>query len=161
MAAQEENRNILVGAGVLLALIAGLVAVHINSSREKAEGYPVTARFDKAEGVSLGTEVRLGGVKVGKVTDARLDDGFGAVLTLRLADSVKLPADSNAIVQTDSLLGAKFISLQPGGDDKNLQPGEAIAYTQGSLSLQDLLDMIISQGESAHGEKKEQGGAVN
>ena len=129
--------------------------MHINSSREKAEGYPLVARFDKAEGVALGTEVRLAGVTVGKVTDQKLDDNFRAVLTLRLADSVKLPADSNATVQTDSLLGAKFISLQPGGDDKNLQPGEEIAYTQGSLSLQDLLAMIISQGENAHGEKKE------
>lgn len=164
MAAQEENRNILVGAGVLLALAAGLVGVHINSSREKAEGYPVTARFDKAEGVNLGADVRLGGVKVGKVTEAKLDSTFGAVLTLRLVDSVKLPTDSNAVVQTDSLLGAKFISLVPGGDDKNLQPNEAIAYTQGSMSLQDLLDMVISQGESAHGEKngekKDEGGAV-
>lgn len=160
MAVQEENRNILVGAGVLLALIAGMVVVQINSAREKAEGYPVTARFDKAEGVNLGAEVRLGGVAVGKVTQAKLDDNFRAVLTLRLADSVQLPSDSNAVVQTDSLLGAKFIALQPGGDDKNLKAGDEIAYTQGSLSLQDLLDMIISQGESAHGDKKE-GGTVN
>ena len=159
MAAQEENRNILVGAGVLLALIAVLVAVHINSSREKAEGYPLIARFAKVEGVALGTEVRLAGVTVGKVTGQKLDDTYRAVLTLRLDDSVKLPADSNAVVQTDGLLGAKFISLQPGGDDKNLQPGEEIAYTQGSLSLQDLLDMIISQGENAHGGKKEGGAA--
>ena len=160
MAAQDENRTILVGAGVLLALIAGLVGVHINSAREKAEGYPVTARFDKAEGVSTGTEVRLGGIKVGKVTQQKLDGGFGAVLTLRLSDSVKLPVDSNAVIQTQGLLGAKFISLQPGGDDKILQPGEAIAYTQGSLALQDLLGMIISQAESAHGEKKPEGGAA-
>lgn len=160
MASREEKRNVLVGAGVLLALVAGLVVVHINSAREKAEGYPLIARFDKAEGVALGTEVRVGGVVVGKVTQQKLDDRFRAVLTLRLADSVKLPTDSNAVVQTDSLLGAKFISLQPGGDDKNLQSGEEIAYTQSSLSLQDLLDMIISQAESAHGEKKE-GGAVN
>ncbi len=160
MAAQDENRNILIGAGVTLALIAGVVGVHINSSHEKAEGYPLVARFAKAEGVALGTEVRLGGVHVGKVTAQKLDDNFRAVLTLRLADSVKLPADSNAVVQTEGLLGAKFILLQPGGDDKNLQPGEEIAYTQGSLSLQDLLDMIISQAESAHGEKKPEGGAA-
>ena len=159
MAAQEENRNILVGAGVLLLLIAGLVAVHINSSREKAEGYPLIARFDKAEGVNLGTEVRLGGVSVGKVTEQKLDDKFRAVVTLRLADSVKLPTDSNAVVQTDGLLGAKFVLLQPGGDDKDLQPGGEISYTQSSLSLQDLLDMVISQAEAAHGNKPEGGAA--
>jgi len=159
MATREEDRNILIGAGVLLVLLAGLVAVHVNSAREKTEGYAVTARFDKAEGVTVGTEVRLGGVSVGKVTGATLDDRFRAVLTLHLAHGVKLPTDSNAVVQTDGLLGSKFIILQPGGDEKDLQPGGEIAYTQGSLALQDLLDMIISQAESAHGTKPEGGAA--
>jgi phospholipid/cholesterol/gamma-HCH transport system substrate-binding protein len=159
MAAQEENRNILIGAVMLLVLIAGLVAVHVNSAREKTSGYPLQARFDKAEGVGIGTEVRLAGVRVGKVTRQALDANFRAVLTLQLDSSVKLPKDSNAAVQTDGLLGAKFIALQPGGDEKNLQPGEEIAYTQSSLSLQDLLDMIISQAEGARGIKA-QGGVV-
>jgi phospholipid/cholesterol/gamma-HCH transport system substrate-binding protein len=159
MAAQEENRNILIGAVMLLVLIAGLVAVHVNSAREKTSGYPLQARFDKAEGVGIGTEVRLAGVRVGKVTRQVLDANFRAVLTLQLDSSVKLPKDSNAAVQTDGLLGAKFIALQPGGDEKNLQPGEEIAYTQSSLSLQDLLDMIISQAEGARGIKA-QGGVV-
>ena len=157
MAAREENRNILIGGAVLLVLLAGLAAVHVGSARQQAAGYPLLARFNKAEGVLPGTEVRLAGVAVGKVTGQKLDDDFRAVLTLRLAEQVKLPADSNAAIQTDGLLGAKFISLQPGGDDKILQPGEEIAYTQGSLSLQDLLDMIISQAEAAHGNKPEGG----
>lgn len=159
MAVREENRNILIGSAVLLALIAGLVAIHIHSAQEKTSGYPLLARFDKAEGVVIGTEVRLAGVSVGKVTRQALDDDFRAVLTLQLDKGVTLPKDTNAAVQTDGLLGAKFIALQPGGDDKNLQSGEEIAYTQSSLSLQDLLDMIISQAESARGIKAE-GGAV-
>lgn len=159
MAAQEENRHILIGAVMLLVLVAGLVVIHINSAREKTSGYPLLARFDKAEGVAIGTEVRLAGVHVGKVTHQALDDNFRAVLTLQLSRSVKLPKDSNAAVQTDGLLGAKYIALQPGGDDQDLQPGEEIAYTQSSLSLQDLLDMIISQAEGARGIKA-QGGVV-
>jgi phospholipid/cholesterol/gamma-HCH transport system substrate-binding protein len=160
MAAQEEKRNILIGGAVLLALIAGLVAIHIRSAQEKTSGYPLLARFDKAEGVVVGTEVRLAGVSVGRVTRQVLDDRFRAVLTLQVDADVHLPEDSNAAVQTDGLLGAKFIALQPGGDEKNLQSGAEIAYTQSSLSLQDLLDMIISQAEGAHGVKAE-GGAVN
>lgn len=159
MATREENRNMMIGGAVLLVLVAGLAAIHVNSARQATAGYPLLARFNKAEGVLPGTEVRLAGVAVGKVTEQKLDDDFRAVLTLRLADSVKLPTDSNAAIQTDGLLGAKFISLQPGGDEKNLQPGQEIGYTQSSLSLQDLLDMIISQAEAAHGNKPEQGGA--
>jgi phospholipid/cholesterol/gamma-HCH transport system substrate-binding protein len=113
MAAQEENRNILIGAAVLLALVAGMALIQIHSAREKTAGYPLLARFDKAEGVGAGTEVRLAGVSVGKVTRQVLDDNFRAVLTLQLDESVKLPKDSNAAVQTDGLLGAKFIALQP------------------------------------------------
>src|ERR1700744_5298155 len=116
MATREENRNILIGAAVLLALLAGVAAIHINSARQASAGYPLLARFNKAEGVVPGTEVRLAGVAVGKVTEQKLDESFRAVLTLRLAGSVKLPTDSNAAIQTDGLLGAKFISLQPGGD---------------------------------------------
>jgi len=159
MATQEEKRNTLIGGAVLLALVAGLVATHIHSAQEKTRGYPLLAHFDKAEGVSVGTEVYLAGVAVGKVTHQALNDNFQAVLTLQLDDDVKLPKDSNATIQTESLLGAKFIALQPGGDEKNLQAGDEIAYTQSSLSLADLLDMIISQAEAAHGIKAE-GGAV-
>jgi len=159
MAAQEENRNTLIGGAVLLALIAGLVAIHIHSAQERTSGYPLLARFDKAEGVSVGTEVYLAGVAVGKVTHQALNDNFQAVLTLQVDGNVKLPKDSNAAIQTESLLGAKFIALQPGGDEKDLQAGDEIAYTQSSLSLTDLLDMIISQAEAAHGTKAE-GGAV-
>jgi phospholipid/cholesterol/gamma-HCH transport system substrate-binding protein len=159
MAAPEEKRNTLIGAGVLLALVAGLAAIHIHSAQEKTSGYPLLARFDKAEGVVVGTDVRLAGVSVGRVTHQTLDDNFRAVLTLQLDKGVQLPDDSNAAIQTEALLGAKFIALQPGGDEKTLQPGSEIAYTQSSLSLTDLLNMIISQAEAAHGTKPE-GGAV-
>lgn len=159
MAAQDDKRNILIGCAMLLALIAGVAAIQIYSAREKTLGYPLVAHFDKADGVSVGTEVYLAGVAVGKVTHQSLNDKFQAVLTLQLDDDVTLPKDSSAAIQTESLLGAKFIALQPGGDEKTLQAGDEIAYTQSSLSLTDLLDMIVSQAESAHGTKAE-GGAV-
>jgi phospholipid/cholesterol/gamma-HCH transport system substrate-binding protein len=150
----EERRNILIGGAVMLAAVAGITGVYIDSAHKRAEaGYPLIARFHKAEGVAIGTEVRLSGVVVGQVFKQSLDDKFRAVLTLQVADSVKLPADSNAAIQTDGLLGAKFVSLQPGGDEKDLKPGEEIAYTQDSLAVNDLLDMVISQAESVRGAK--------
>jgi phospholipid/cholesterol/gamma-HCH transport system substrate-binding protein len=154
--AAEERRNVIVGGLVLLAAVAAMVLVNINSSRQSAKaGYPLIARFRKAEGVTIGTEVRLSGMAVGKIIDQILDDKFRAVLTLQLDRSVKLPADSNAAIQTDSLLGDKFIALQPGGDDKTLNPGQEISYTQDSLAVRDLLDMIIAQAESVHGSEKQ------
>jgi phospholipid/cholesterol/gamma-HCH transport system substrate-binding protein len=151
-AAAEERRNILIGGLVLTALMAITALVYVDSARQKAKsGYPLIARFHKAEGVALGTDVQLAGVVIGKVVAQNLDDRFRAVLTLQVADEVALPADSNAAIQTDGLLGSKFITLQPGGDDKILKPGEEITYTQDSLAVSDLLDMIIAQAQSVHG----------
>jgi phospholipid/cholesterol/gamma-HCH transport system substrate-binding protein len=152
MAVPEERRNILIGGVVMVVLMLFTGLVYVNSAHRKTgEGYRLVARFHKAEGVSLGTDVRLSGVVVGKVIGQTLDDRFRAVLTLQIASSVKLPTDSNAAIQTDSLLGGKFIALQPGGEEKDLKPGDEIAFTQDSLAVEDLLDMIIAQAESVHG----------
>ena len=152
MASHEEERNITIGAAVLALLTAVMATVYIGSAKQKSQGYELTARFNKAEGIAVGSEVRISGVVVGKVSSQVLDEHFRAVLGLNLSSAVKLPTDSNAAIQTDGLLGAKFIALQPGGDEKDLQPGQEIPYTQDSLALQDILDMIIAKAESAHGE---------
>lgn len=149
---REEGTNILIGGAVMAALLIGITFVYLSSAKRKqADGYPLIARFHKAEGVAVGTDVRLAGMVVGEISAQSLDDQFRAVLTLHLRPSVQLPKDSNASIQTDSLLGAKFVALQPGGDDQNLKPGAEIAFTQDSLAVQDLLDMIISQAEAARG----------
>jgi phospholipid/cholesterol/gamma-HCH transport system substrate-binding protein len=150
----EERRNILIGGAVMLAAMAVTAAVYIDSAHQKASaGYPLLARFHKAEGVAIGTDVRLSGVVVGKIVGQTLDNQFRAVLTLQIDDQIKLPTDSDAAIETDGLLGSKFVSLQPGGDEKILKPGEEIAITQDSLAVSDLLDMIISQAESMRGAK--------
>jgi phospholipid/cholesterol/gamma-HCH transport system substrate-binding protein len=161
MAVAEDRRNILVGAAVMLGLAAVMALVYVRSAHPvKDGGYELIARFNKAEGVSVGTEVRLSGMVVGKIVAQKLDDRFRAVLTLRLAPWVKLPDDSDAAILTESLFGGlKFVALHPGGNGKELKPGDEITETQDSLSVDDLLDLVIAGGESAHGIKA-QGGAA-
>ncbi len=155
MASTDERRNVLIGGAVMLALCAAIAIVHISSAHSKAAGYELVARFHKAEGITVGSEVRLAGVVVGRVNSQTLDERFRAVLGLRLTPNVHLPKDSNAAVQTDGLLGAKFIALQGGGDEEILKPGDEIAYTQDSLAVEDLLALIIAQAENARATPKE------
>ena len=115
-----------------------------------AKGYDLTARFSRADGISTGADVRLAGVSVGKVSEQRLDDHFHAVLTFRVAPGVQIPQDSAALIETDGLLGAKYIGIQPGADDANLKPGEEFHYTQDSVVVEDLLELIIGQARAAH-----------
>ncbi len=142
------GRETLIGALVLIIGAGILVLSYIGHSGKAAGGYDLTARFAKAEGISVGSEVQLAGVRVGQVIGQRLDRQFRAVLTMRIATWVQLPTDSAALIQTDGLLGAKFVALQPGAEEKNLKPGSEITLTQSSMNVTDILDLIISQAEA-------------
>ena len=104
-----------------------------------------TASFRSAEGVSVGTDVRLAGVKVGSVLDLELDpETFRADATLSVAEGVLLPDDTAAVISSEGLLGGSFVELLPGGSPFNLEPGSEILDTQGSVSIVQLLLKFVS-----------------
>jgi phospholipid/cholesterol/gamma-HCH transport system substrate-binding protein len=136
--------EVLTGAVVLL-LAAGFLGYAVaHSGRTSVSGYPLNARFEHIDGLGVGSDVRLAGVKVGAVDGVRIDPkSFEAVVMFSVRDDIRLPKDSAAIITSESLLGGKFLSLQPGGDEVVLQPGQSITITQGSVSLEELLGKFI------------------
>ena len=149
MSAVTIEREPIIGAAVLAVGIAIMALAYASNGERAATGYDLEAQFNKAEGIGVGAAVRLSGVDVGKVVAQTLDDRFQAHLILRIAPSIKLPKDSAALIQTDGLLGSKFVALQPGSDDANLKPGDHFQFTQSSMNLNDILELIISQAESS------------
>ena len=142
------QREILTGAATM-AVIALLLAMVFSSKGEAARrGYDVTARFEHADGIVPGSEVRLAGVSVGRIVGQSLDERYRAVVTMRLRPDLKLSDDTAASIRTDGLLGAKFVDLQPGAADATIPPDGEIAFTQDAMALQDLLEMIIAQAKS-------------
>jgi phospholipid/cholesterol/gamma-HCH transport system substrate-binding protein len=134
----------LTGAVVLVVVAAFLAYAVAHSGRTAGSGYPLQARFDHIDGLNVGGDVRIAGVKVGTVTDEQLDTkSFGAVVTMTVRDGIQLPKDTGAAITSESLLGGKYISLSPGGDDANLKPGQTITVTQSSVSLEELLGKFI------------------
>jgi len=151
MLGKGQDRDTAVGALVLLAgaLMFGLV--YSKEAHPTASGYNLVARFNRADGVAVGTDVRMSGVVVGKVAAESLDPQFNAVIELRIASNLGLPVDTAAAIQADGLLSAKYIELKPGAEEKVLGPGAEITYTQGSMVLEDLLEMIINQARAKRG----------
>jgi phospholipid/cholesterol/gamma-HCH transport system substrate-binding protein len=142
-----RHRNIaevLTGAVVLLVAAGFLVYAVAHSGRAVTSGYTLYAKFDHIDGLGAGADVRMAGVKVGSVNDEQVDpQSYQAVVSLSVRNDIKLPKDSAAIISSESLLGGKYVSLQPGGDETMLQPGQTITITQGSISLEDLLGKFI------------------
>jgi len=136
--------DVLTGAVVLLVAAAFLGYAVAHSGRTTGSGYTLYARFDHIDGLGVGADVRLAGVKVGSVNEERIDpQSFQAVVSLSVRNDLRLPKDSAAIVTSESLLGGKYLSLQAGGDETVLQPGQTITITQSSISLEELLGKFI------------------
>ena len=139
----------LIGAAVLAAAGGFLVYAAQTADLGVSGGdrYELTAAFRKAEGLTVGGDVRVAGVKVGAITDLALDAAtYRAVATLSIDRGVKLPEDSDAAIAVEGLLGGAYVAVTPGGSDFMLEPGDEIAYTQGSVNLLDLVGRAISGG---------------
>lgn len=151
----------LTGALVLVVALIFLAYAVAHSGRSASTGYPLHARFDNIAGLSVGSDVRIAGVKVGTVTDQQINPkSFDALVTFTVRDDIQLPKDTAALIASESLLGGKFISLSPGGDEADLKPGQTITITQSSISLEDLLGKFIFSVTSMNGSKDGQSGGT-
>ncbi len=150
--------EILTGALVLVVALAFLAYAVMHSGRSVGSGYLVKASFGHIDGLAVGGDVRIAGVKVGTVTDEQLDPKtFSAVVSMMIRDDVHLPKDTGASITSESLLGGKYISLSPGGDEADLKPGQTITITQSSVSLEELLGKFIFSVTSLNNSKSSGG----
>lgn len=150
---RAERRAELIAGGAVLAVALGFVLWAAGGDMLPRGGYEVRASFPDVDGVEVGTEVRLAGVRVGRVTAVALNpQTYMADATLSLPRNIALPADSAALIQADGLLGGAYIQIQPGGSPENLAPGDEIEDVQGAVSLlQLMMKFVDSQGRDGEG----------
>jgi phospholipid/cholesterol/gamma-HCH transport system substrate-binding protein len=132
--------------GAVVLVVAGMfVFFAYNTAQVKAvTGYEINASFYKIGGLTVGSDVRINGIKVGTVTSRYLDmDTYDAIVTMSVSPEVKLPVDTVAGIGSEGILGGHYVRLQPGNETAYLASGEAIAKTQDFRSLEDQVGEII------------------
>ncbi len=138
-----ENREIFAGAVLVILLGFVLMFVHSKSAVEKNDNeFFLLAPFSKTDGLMNGADVRVAGIKVGRVVEQSLKDGFRVHVKISFNRPIELSADSSAIVETDGLLGSKYVEIVPGADEEILQSGDELLYTQDALVLTELMDKV-------------------
>ncbi len=151
---QRNMIETILGAVVLLVAIAFIVFAFRSSGLSTPGGYRVTAQFDDASGLSVGTDVRMAGVKVGTVSSQRLDpETYLALVTFDIDKSIKLPSDSSARVIPDGLLGGNFVAIEPGAEEDLIEDGGRIEYTQGAINVVDLIGRFVFNQDGGTAEK--------
>ncbi|WYK04095.1 outer membrane lipid asymmetry maintenance protein MlaD [Cereibacter sphaeroides f. sp. denitrificans] len=144
-----ENRSeLLAGAAVLAAAIGFVIyAGQVAGITRDSGSYPLKASFRSVDGISVGTDVRLAGVKVGSVTGLALNpQTYFADATISVKQGIELPTDSAILISSEGLLGGNYVELVPGGALETLAAGEEIEDTQGSVSLISLLMKFVGSG---------------
>ena len=144
----KKSIETLVGCFVLLGM-AGLVFLALKAANLGGVGggdtYTVNANFDNIGGLKVRAPVRTAGVTVGRVSSISLDSKtFQGVVSMEIDRSYQFPKDSSAKILTAGLLGDQYVGMDPGGDDKNLAPGETLAQTQSAVVLENLIGQFLS-----------------
>jgi len=140
----------ILGAVVLALAALFLTFAYSSADLHKVKGYRLSANFPMVDGVKDGTDVKINGVKVGSVAGLRLNTDPGpnqylVTVAMTLDPSVQLPTDTIALVSTESLLGGKYMSLEPGVDETMIKTDGTgrVTRTQAPMRLDDLIGQLI------------------
>lgn len=133
--------------GALVILVAGIFLSYSYKTADVggADGnFEIVADFSGIGGLKAGDEVQISGVKVGTVKDVTLnDETFLARVHLSVDEGLKLPTDTAALISSESLLGGRYLLLEPGADDETIPSGGRIQFTQAPQNLEQLLGQFI------------------
>ena len=146
----ENKTEVFVGGAVVAsAIFFGFYLFQTSGLSTGSGNYPIYASFRSAEGVRVGTDVRLAGVKIGAVTKIELDsDTYEAKSTISIEKDIKIPDDSSLAITSEGLLGSNFVEVVPGMSEDHLQSGDEVLDTQGSVSLIQLMMRYASGGKN-------------
>jgi phospholipid/cholesterol/gamma-HCH transport system substrate-binding protein len=140
---------VLLGFASLLFLTTQLPSSGLKIAAAKS-GYHITAAFDNVGDLKVGSPVTMAGVNLGEVESIHIDWAtYKAVVAMRIDTKFnKIPDDSDASIQTQGLLGGKYIGLGAGGSETFLKDGSQITLTQSALVLENLINKFFSSQAS-------------
>ena len=142
------RRLLLIIGGLAFIAVLGAGIYYSVSYAYGAFGdyYYVTADLDRTgQQLKINADVRVRGVKVGKVSGIELVDRH-ARLTLEIEDDYQIPSSADAVVSLKTPLGAKYVDLQfdPSDDGPHLADGDVIENARVGPELEDLLEDGVS-----------------
>ncbi|KRA27868.1 MULTISPECIES: MCE family protein [unclassified Nocardioides] len=142
----RSGRGLMTALVVLALLGAVLLWTRDNGSTT------VQARFASAEGLNVGDDVKVLGVRVGEIAKITNDDE-GVLVTLEVDAGQPIPADAHAAIVSPSLVSGRFVQFDPvysGGD--RLEDGDVIGLDRTAVPItfddvkQQLTDLATTLG---------------
>ena len=148
---QNNIFETLIGAAVVAVAVVFLAFAYYRTGTGSLSGYELNAKLSKVDGLGVGTDVRLAGIKIGSVTDLTLDPKtYLATVHMNIRDDIKIPADSSVLVTSAGFLGSQYLSITPGGDDKMMVAGGYFENAQGSIDVMNLVGRFATGANTSN-----------
>ncbi|MGH2725480.1 MAG: MCE family protein [Actinomycetota bacterium] len=122
----RERDPLRIGLGSI-AVLSGLLALtfYLKQLPFVSNNYALTAEFADAAGLGPDNEVRVAGIKVGRVTGVDLAKDR-VIVHMDINDGVEIPRDSKAEISLKTILGTKFVTIDARGTGEPLGDGDRI-----------------------------------
>lgn len=134
----------VLGAVVLIVAAFFLMFSYKTANVSTGHGYELTADFAGIGGLKPGDDVQVSGVKIGSVVGVDIDqETYLARVTMNIDDRYKMPVDTAALISSESLLGGRYLALEPGADEDYMKDGGHVQFTQAPQNLEQLLGQFI------------------
>ncbi|MGK5444730.1 MCE family protein [Micromonospora sp. URMC 105] len=152
----RERNPVVVGSIGLTLIVAALLGAFQLDRLATLTGRAYQAAFHDASGLTAGSEVRVAGVRVGKVTAVELARDGASYVRVRFRvddDGVRLGTETGATIRIKTVLGQKYLALSPAGPGRLREGGQIpLARTaapfdvvQAVTGLADTLDKVDTE----------------
>jgi len=146
----SDNNALKVGFFVTISAIAlaGVILFFGELPFTKKNRVEYFAYFKNVAGLSKGADVRVAGVKVGKVEELKFKNGKVEVV-LSIEKNVPIYRDAIAKIESLGLLGDKYVEIDPGHPSSGrLPPNSVIAQTVRPADISQMVDRMSQAAES-------------
>ena len=132
----------------LLILITTLISIFYYSSKinllNKIETFQINSSFFDIGNTSIGNDVKINGVKVGEVSNIKLDqENYMAIVTLSINNSIKIPDDSVFKISNNGFIGPSYIEIQSGNSEELLKNNDYSINNIDAVSLEEIINNFI------------------
>lgn len=145
------NKNIFEATiGVIVLLLCGMFMTYVvragNLAQKNIFGKTLHANFNNIDGISVGSEVKIAGVRVGAINKIELDKNtFQSKVTIHILSSLDIPVDSVLSVTSSGIFGSKYLAIKPGAEEGMIGNNGTFTMTQSSTNLEDLISKFATK----------------
>ena len=143
---KKINKEIFLG--VIIVLLGLVIFINLfnsyNSNKPNNVSFSLNSDFNNVGSLSVGNDIKIHGVKVGKVTNISINlELLVANVIIEFDNFYKIPSDSIFTITSNGLMGGSYIDIKIGSSELIFTENETTKYNIDAISIENIISDII------------------